>query len=72
MNDNLHSEGPCHAYALDLLNNLYVVLGAARKAGVEFANCSEDMAYGLDFGFWENECAKALNLAHKSYGGQAA
>ena len=35
MNDNLPPEGPAHAYALALLNDLMLVLANASKAGLE-------------------------------------
>jgi len=70
MNDNMIADSPAHSSALALLNDLMLVLGNASKQGLERYDANGEPVY--DFGFWANECAKALNLAHKSYGGIAA
>ncbi len=60
MNDNLPPEGPAHAYALALLNDLMLVLANASKAGLERWDSNGDPVY--DFAFWSNECAKAVGV----------
>lgn len=60
MNDNTDFEGPAHAYALALLNDLMVVLANAHKSGLERYDDKGEAVY--DFGFWANECAKAVGV----------
>lgn len=60
MNDNLDAEGPNHAYALALLNDLMVVLRNAAENGLEAYDAHGERVY--DFAFWSNECAKAVGV----------
>ena len=60
MNDNLLPEGPAHAYALALLNDLMLVLANASKAGLERWDSNCEPVY--DFAFWSNEGAKAVGV----------
>lgn len=60
MNDNATPEGPAHAYALALLNDLMLVLANASKAGLERWDSNGDPVY--DPAFWSNECAKAVGV----------
>lgn len=60
MNDNLNAEGPQHAYALALLNDLMVILANASASGLEAYDKDGEPVY--DFKFWSNECAKAVGV----------
>lgn len=60
MNDNLTPEGPAHAYALALLNDLMVVLANAQKSGLERYDANGEPIFCP--GFWANECAKAVGV----------
>ena len=60
MNDNLPAEGPNHAAALALLNDLMLVLGNASRQGLERYDSNGVPVY--DFGFWANECAKVVGV----------
>ena len=60
MNDNLVPDGPNHAFALALLNDLMVVLANAHTTGMERYDEKGEPIY--DFGFWANECAKAVGV----------
>ena len=60
MNDNLVPDGPNHAFALALLNDLMVVLANAHATGMERYDDKGEAIY--DFGFWANECAKAVGV----------
>ena len=60
MNDNATPEGPAHAYALALLNDLMLVLANASKAGLERYDGNGEPVY--DFAFWSDECAKAVGV----------
>lgn len=60
MNDNLIPDGPNHAAALALLNDLMLVLGNAAKCGLERYDEGGEPVY--DFAFWSNECAKMAGL----------
>jgi hypothetical protein len=60
MNDNIDYEGPNHAHALALLNDLMLVLSNAAKHGLE--RYDADGAPVYDFAFWSNECAKAVGV----------
>jgi hypothetical protein len=60
MNDNIEIEGPAHAHALALLNDLMLVLANASKAGLERWDANGEAVY--DFAFWSNECAKAVGV----------
>ena len=60
MNDNCNVEGPNHAAALSLLNDLMLVLGNAGKQGLERYGSDGEPVY--DFAFWANECAKIIGV----------
>lgn len=60
MNDNLIAEGPNHAAALALLNDLMLVLSNASRQGLERFDDKGEPIY--DFGFWSNECAKMAGV----------
>lgn len=60
MNDNLPAEGPNHAAALALLNDLMLVLGNAASQGLERYGADGEPIY--DFQFWSNECAKVIGV----------
>lgn len=60
MNDNLPAEGPNHAAALALLNDLMLVLGNASRQGLERYDSNDEPVY--DFAFWANECAKMVGV----------
>ncbi len=60
MNDNAIPEGPNHAAALALLNDLMLVLGNAASQGLERYGADGEPIY--DFGFWSNECAKMIGV----------
>jgi len=63
LNDNLPAEGPNHAAALALLNDLMLVLGKAASQGLERYGADGEPIY--DFGFWSDECAKVLGVVRK-------
>lgn len=60
MNDNAIPEGPNHAAALALLNDLMLILANASKAGLERYDADGEPVY--DFAFWSNECAKIIGV----------
>lgn len=60
MNDNLIAEGPNHAAALALLNDLMLVLSNASRQGLERYDANNEPVY--DFAFWSNECAKIIGV----------
>ena len=60
MNDNLIAEGPNHAAALALLNDLMLVLSNASRQGLERYDAHGEPVY--DFAFWSNECAKMIGV----------
>lgn len=60
MNDNLIPDGPNHAGALALLNDLMLVLANASKQGLERYGSDGEPIY--DFAFWSNECAKMIGI----------
>jgi hypothetical protein len=60
MNDNLNAEGPNHAAALALLNDLMLVLANASRQGIERYDANGEPVY--DFAFWSNECAKIVGV----------
>lgn len=60
MNDNLTAEGPAHAHALALLNDLMIVLANASKQGLERFDANGEPVY--DFAFWSNQCAIAVGV----------
>lgn len=60
MNDNLPTEGPAHAAALALLNDLMLLLRNASQMGMERYNADGEAIY--DFAFWANECAKVVGV----------
>ncbi len=60
MNDNLIAEGPNHAAALALLNDLMLVLANASRQGLERFDEKGEAVY--DFAFWSNECAKMVGV----------
>jgi hypothetical protein len=61
VNDNLICEGPRHAEALALVNDLMLILGNMAKEGLDRAGDDGEPIY--DPGFWADECAKVLGLA---------
>ena len=60
MNDNLDPDGPRHLFAMNLLNDLMVILGNAAKQGIDPVD--EEGLPIYDFEYWSRECAKALNV----------
>lgn len=61
MNDNvLNYEGPAHAYALSLLNDLMLILGNMDKAGLDRYDANGDPVFCP--GFWAEQCAMAINV----------
>ena len=60
MNDNTIPEGPNHAAALALLNDLMLILANASKAGLERYDSNGEAVF--DFSFWSNECAKVVGV----------
>jgi hypothetical protein len=60
MNDNLPVEGPNHAAALALINDLMLVLANASRQGLERYDANGEPVY--DFAFWSNECAKIVGV----------
>lgn len=60
MNDNLIPDGPNHAAALALLNDLMLVLANASRQGLERYDANGEPVY--DFAFWSNECAKIIGV----------
>lgn len=60
MNDNAIPEGPNHAAALGLLNDLMLVLSNASRQGLERYDANGEPVY--DFAFWSNECAKIIGV----------
>ena len=60
MNDNISVEGPNHAAALALLNDLMLVLSNASRQGLERYDASGEPVY--DFAFWSNEYAKIIGV----------
>ena len=60
MNDNTHPEGPRHAQALALLNDLMLLLSNMERAGLDRVDADGERVY--DPGFWANECAKVIGV----------
>lgn len=60
MNDNITPEGPAHALALGLLNDLAILLRNAQAQGVEVYDENGEAVY--DFGFWADHCDVVLGL----------
>lgn len=60
MNDNLAPEGPAHAAALGLINDLMLLLANASAHGLDRYDSDGEPIY--DFAFWSNECAKVAGL----------
>lgn len=60
MNDNATPEGPAHAYALALLNDLMIILANMDKRGLEAYDENGEPIFCP--GFWANECAKAVGV----------
>lgn len=60
MNDNIDPDGPRHLFAMDLLNNLMVILDCAAKRGLDPVD--EDGWPIFGFEYWSGECAKALGV----------
>lgn len=60
MNDNLIVEGPNHAAALALINDLMLILGNMDKGGLDRMGFDGEPIY--DPGFWADECAKVLGV----------
>ena len=59
-NDNLTPDGPNHAAALSLLNDLMLVLERAAKQGVERYSSEGEPVY--DFAYWSSECARVIGM----------
>jgi hypothetical protein len=59
-NDNLTPEGPHHAEALSLLNDLMLLLENAANQGVERYDEKGEAVY--DFRYWSSECARVIGL----------
>ena len=59
-NDNHTPDGPNHAAALSLLNDLMLVLDSAAKQGIE-RYCSEGEPV-YDFAYWSSECARVIGM----------
>lgn len=61
MNDNLDKiEGPRHAAAVSLLNDLMLLLGNMERNGLDTIGCDGQRVYQQ--WFWANECAKVLGV----------
>lgn len=60
MNDNIDYEGPNHAHALALLNDLQLILANMAREGLDKIGADGEPVY--DPAFWANECAKVLGL----------
>ena len=60
MNDNIQAEGPNHAAALALINDLMLILSNMEAQGVDRVVDGEPIYCP---GFWADECAKVLGLA---------
>lgn len=61
MNDNLEVEGPAHAAALGLINDLMLILSNAHESGLEKYDARGEGIFALNF--WSDECAKVLGLS---------
>jgi hypothetical protein len=59
-NDNLTPDGPNHAAALSLLNDLMLVLDNAAKQGMERYDADGEQVY--NFAYWSSECARAIGI----------
>jgi hypothetical protein len=59
-NDNLTPEGPNHAAALSLLNDLMLVLDNAAKQGMERYDADGEQVY--NFAYWSSECARVIGM----------
>lgn len=56
MNDNTTPEGPRHAQALRLINELQVLLAMSDRMT---KNCHyQVVCHGFDFEYWASECRK--------------
>lgn len=62
MNDNAIPEGPNHAAALALINDLMLILANMEAQGVDRVVDGEPVYCP---GFWANECAKVLGVVRK-------
>lgn len=60
MNDNVPVEGPGHAQAMSLINDLMLLLGHAYLCGLDRYDVDGEPVF--EFGFWSNECAKILGV----------
>lgn len=56
MNDNCEAEGPRHAQALRLINELQVLLAMADR--MTKAHHYGAVCQGFDFEYWAGECRK--------------
>ena len=63
MNDNTMPEGPNHAAALALINDLMLILSNMEAQGVDRVVDGEPVYCP---GFWANECAKVLGVVRKA------
>jgi hypothetical protein len=59
MNDNIEIEGPNHAAALALLNDLMIILANMHAQGIDRVEDGEGI---YQPGFWSNECAKMVGV----------
>jgi len=60
MNDNTDPEGPRHAHALSLINDLAILLRNAESRGLEVIDGKGEKVF--QFGWWAKQCDKQLNL----------
>lgn len=60
MNDNIMVEGPAHAAALGLINDLMLILANADRCGLDRYDDTGEPVFC--FGFWAEECAKVAGV----------
>lgn len=60
MNDNMEPEGPRHAQALALINDLAILLKNASARGLEVYDQNNIPVY--QFAWWAKQCDKQLDL----------
>lgn len=65
MNDNIDVEGPRHAIALELINDLMLLLGNAHACGLDRYDVDGEAVF--EFGFWSQECAKILGVSNPRF-----
>lgn len=63
MNDNMDPEGPRHAQALSLLNDLALILRNAEARGIDVVGADGERVF--QFGWWAKQCDAALGLSDK-------